>query len=168
MVDAPSDPARTAQPSDKFIAAFASASSAGCVLELKYRLLADMRPTLRPVARAQKLGDVESAIVNEYRPHLSEREVKLLNDVRVLRNKVLHCDFDVAHEKLRDMGVHLLDGLVTQVNVSTGDATPVTADVEWKPVFGWLLQSAMSGMFKQAELRFYDVIAVIDRLLALG
>ncbi len=54
------------QPSDLFMDAFAQAAAVGCVLELKYRMLAEMRPVLRHIARATKLQDVETAIIEEY------------------------------------------------------------------------------------------------------
>lgn len=154
-------------PSDLAVAAFAQAAAAGCVLELKYRMLAEMRPHLRPLGRAKLLLDVETAIIEEYRTDLLDADVLLLGQTRVLRNKVLHCDFDVAHEKLREMGIKLMDGLVTMVNMETGDAKPLIIG-EKGAIYGWLVQSAQNGLFMQAALKFGTAIALVNRLLSLG
>jgi hypothetical protein len=159
---------RREDPSDACIRAFAAAASAGCVLELKYRLLADMRPALRHVTHAKSLEDVEAAIIAEYAAHLTPAETALLSETRILRNKILHADFHVAHEKLAKSGLHLPDGLVTMVNLETGETAPATKDAPHHYVFGWLLQSFQNGMFRQAELRFWSAVEIINRLLRLG
>ncbi len=156
----------TPESSDQFIEAFAQAAAAGSVLELKYRMLAEMRPRLRPFARAQRLEDVETAIVEEYRGDLTDKEIALLGDTRA-PSKIVHCEFGVAHEKLRAMGTKLVDGLVSVGNLATGEMTPLTVG-EKGFVFGWLIQSSGNGLFAQARKRFNTARDVVDRLLALG
>lgn len=84
--------------------AYANACAMGCVYELKPRLLCENRPETRQHAHARRLEDVEEAIITTYGNLLRPGEAEQLRITRQLRNKVLHCTFDEAHQKLEELG----------------------------------------------------------------
>jgi hypothetical protein len=52
--------------------------------------------------------------------------------------------------------------------VATARVATVGRSVKKSFVIGWLFQSAQSGLFQQAVLKFHTAMEVVDRLAALG
>ena len=80
------------------------AAADGAVIELKLRLLADKTPGLQEYAHVQKLEDIEAEVARHFGSSLSEADKKTLSLCRQLRNKVLHCNFRAARDKLEELG----------------------------------------------------------------
>ena len=104
-----------------FLDDFKNAAAEGAVLELKLRVLANKVPELRQFAHEKVLENVEKQICEHFSHQLAETEKPTLGRCRVLRNKILHCDFRVAREKLTELG-----GKVAPGNVKTVDVRDLT------------------------------------------
>lgn len=164
------------------------ASGEGAVVELKLRMLVDKNPQLQEFSHAQKLEDIEYKISRHFGEVLSQDEKSALAYCRQLRNKILHCDFGGAREKLAALGAEPQHGRVKTVNVSGLSAAQMVAKtksaiagqpgtfeyVAMSPtkspgsVFGWLLEMGASGDFLRAAQVFRDAAAIVDRLANLG
>jgi hypothetical protein len=81
------------------------AAGEGAIVELKMRLLADKVAALQKFAHDQRLEDVETLIANHFSNALTAEEKATLAVCRQLRNKILHCDFHAARQKLDQLGV---------------------------------------------------------------
>ena len=164
------------------------ASCEGAVVELKLRLLVDKIPQLQKFAHAQKLEDIENEISRHFGEVLSQDEMSALALCRQLRNKILHCNFSEAREKLAALGAEPQPGRVKTVHVSGLTAAQIVAKttsaiagqpgtfeyVAMSPtktpgrVFGWLLEMGASGDFLRAAQVFRDAAAIVDRLANVG
>ena len=76
------------------------------------RMLADKGPELRPFAHSKKFEDIEDEIIKHFGDLLSDDDKKTLSASRVLRNKILHCDFEAARNKLDELGLSPKRGVV--------------------------------------------------------
>ena len=93
------------------------AAAEGAIYELKMRLLADEIPELQQAAYDRNLGDVEKLIIKHFDGSLSGDEKNTLELCRELRNKVLHCDFLAARDKLTSLGVEARRGNVKRADI---------------------------------------------------
>lgn len=163
------------------------AAGEGAIVELKLRLLADKIPALQQFAHQQRLQDVETAIAQHFGTVLSAEDMSTLKVCRQLRNKLLHCDFNVAREKLEKLGARPRSGGVRKVDVSglsgrqmreklvaafanSPGTSEIVADIETqKPgsIFGWLLEMGNGGDFQLAENAFIAAAAIVDRLISI-
>lgn len=168
-----------------FVEQYKAAAAEGAVVELQLRLLADKIPALQQFAHEQILKNVEAAIAKHFGAALSDTEKETLRLCRELRNKILHCDFRVARNKLEELGGKSQHGGVKEIAVHglTGaqvaeKLTSAKADVEGTfqyvadtkttdpgNVFGWLLEMGNAGDFQQAANAFKGAAAIVDRLL---
>jgi len=175
-------------PSDIFVEQYKMAAADGAVIELKLRLLADKTPGLQEYAHVQKLEDIEAEVARHFGSSLSEADKKTLSLCRQLRNKVLHCNFRAARDKLEELGVETRRGGVTRVDVSglssaamvdrirdsiagTPAAFEYVADIsstEPGSVFAWLIELGIAGDFRQASEAFRSAAAIVDRLFVAG
>jgi hypothetical protein len=163
------------------------AAAEGAVYELKMRLLADKIPELQQAAYDRNLADVEKLIIKYFDGSLNTDEKSTLELSRELRNKVLHCDFRAARDKLTSLGVETRRGNVKRAEISAPSSaemaekigavitnTPSTfeyvADTKAQPgaVFGWLLELGVSGDFKRAAECFARAAAIVERLAMIG
>jgi hypothetical protein len=167
---------------EAFISLYQQAAAAGSVLELKLRMLCEAVPALHEFAHIQKLEDVEDQVVRHFKEHLSESEQAWLASCRQLRNKILHCDFREARQRLKKNGAASSAGKVWFMKVDPASATADeiraalqdvksslrsvadTSSTEEGTVFGWLLELGASGDFKLAAETFQGAIALLDRL----
>ncbi len=69
------------------------------------RLLAGEVPELQKFAHDQRLEDVETLIAKHFTNALTEEDKTTLAVCRQLRNKILHCDFRSAREKLEQLAI---------------------------------------------------------------
>ena len=169
-------------PHAAFLEQFKLASGEGAVVELKLRLLADKIPALQRFAHAQKLEDIEDEIAKYFGHALSQAEKDILALCRKLRNKILHCNFGAARERLTDLGAEPQSPGVRRIDLSGMDTNGIYAKVEQaivhsqgtfvsaspttQPggVFGWLLEAGAAGDFQNAVSAFHKAAAIVDRL----
>jgi hypothetical protein len=159
------------------------AAAEGALYELRLRRLADRVPELQQLAHAQRLEDVETLIVSHFSSVLSEDEKAALRLSRQLRNKILHCDFRAARNKLKQLGIDTPRGDVKKADVgglsgsqmvekianlvaSVPGAFEYVADsgAGAGSVFGWLLEVGQAGDFNQAARAFAHAAEIVDRL----
>jgi hypothetical protein len=170
-------------PRETFEPQFKAAAAEGAVYELYVRLLADKMPELQQSAYGERLEDVEGLIVAHFSSALTEDEKNHLQLCRQLRNKLLHCDFYAARNKLREMGANPQPGNVRRIDISglTGQQMleKITAASSGPPgsseyvadrrseagrVFGWLLDAGEAGDFAKAASAFARGASIVDRL----
>ena len=169
-------------PHAAFLEQFKLASGEGAAVELKLRLLADKIPTLQRFAHAQKLEDIENEIAQHFDYALSEAEKSTLALCRKLRNKILHCNFSVARERLVDLGAEPQSAGVRKIDLTGISANEIRTKVEQAivqnqgttvsgapstqpgSVFGWLLEAGAADDFQKAASAFRNAAAIVDRL----
>ena len=165
--------ARAPEPSDVFFNAYATACAWGSLLELKTRMLADNTPALKHLAHANKLEDVEAAIITTFAAKLRQGDAELLAKARLVRNKVIHGNFSRAKDALVELGFAVPDGGVRTVDASGsvleallhGERVPVAQVPTFdSSIFGWLLEGGTSGLFARAVEVFQKAAEIIERL----
>lgn len=163
------------EPSDPFFFAYANACGWGCLLELKMRILADNTPSLKHLAHATKLEDIETAIATAFSARLKAGDGQLLAKTRVLRNKVLHGNFSKAKETLIELGYAIPDGGVQGIDVAAGTdihgalvngpLIPVSqTPTKDSHIYGWLLEGGKAGLFTTAAEVFRSTTEIVERL----
>lgn len=175
-------------PSAIFVEKYKAAAAEGAIVELKLRLLADKIPALQKYAHAQNLEDIETEVAQHFGRCVSEEDKKTLSLCRQLRNKVLHCNFRAAREKLEELGTEPQRGGVKSVGVfglsqasiiekirgavagveGTFQYVADTSSTDPGSVFGWLLELGAAGDFHKAVDAFRDASAIVDRLSVSG
>ncbi|OIQ97768.1 hypothetical protein GALL_202380 [mine drainage metagenome] len=173
-------------PQAKFLEQFRVAAGEGAVVELKLRLLADKLPSLQRLAHAPQLEEIENEVAIQFANALGEEEKATLSLCRQLRNKILHCNFSVARERLGDLGVEPQSAGVRKIDlaevnpnemrakieraVAESQCTLVSAAPTKQPgsVFGWLLEAGAAGDFLKAASAFRSASAIVDRLASEG
>jgi hypothetical protein len=151
----------------KYLEQFKSAASEGAIVELKLRLLADKFPALQECAHSQYLEEIEKKVGAYFADYLTEENKATLELCRQLRNKLLHGNFSVAREKLRELGITPQRGGVKRVDSATGD-TEYVADTASTAgpggIFGWLLEMGEAGDFLEAVEVFGKAEQILDWL----
>jgi len=165
---------------------YREAAAEGAIYELRMRLLADKVPELRSAAYGKRLKGVEERILTHFANALSEDEKNALRLSLELRNKILHCDFSAARDRLERLGERTQRGNVKKADIrglsgaqmaekiaSVIGESPGTfeyvADSEAGAgrVFGWLLEAGQSGDFTRAVCAFTRAAAIVGRLAML-
>lgn len=168
------------------IAQFKDAAGEAAVLELKTRILADKVPALEKHAH-ERLEHVEDAILRHFAAKLTPDESTMLSSCRRLRNKLFHCDFRPARDKLHALGVPPqtanvqkidLRGLDTQgmldkiaaAAAKTPGSFQYVAQTSTKDggIFGWLLELGGAGDFLYAISAFRRANSILDRLFVIA
>lgn len=167
-----------------FLDQYKVAAGEGAFVELKLRLLADKIPSLQKYTHAQKLEDIETEVAAHFRYALSEEDKKTLALCRQLRNKILHCNFSAAREKLAELGIEQQSGGVRRVDLARmsspeillkvkdaiagepGTSVPVVASPTTTAgsVFGWLIEVGNAGDLVAAANAFRGASVIVDRL----
>lgn len=170
--------------SQLFIPLYKRAAAEGSELELKLRMLCEAVPDLGKYAH-ERLEDAETAVVDYFSNDLTPDEQLLLTTCRQLRNKVLHCDFRAAREKLKAAGVNpgnagvqflripdsgdpgkqITEAIATGERLQTVSATESTRK---GTVFGWLLELGSAGDFQRATEVFQRTLDILGRLAKLN
>ncbi len=160
------------------------AAGEGAFVELKLRLLADKLPALQLYAHTQRLEDIEAEVGTYFGSALSDDEKNTLALCRQLRNKILHCNFSVAREKLAELGAKPRAGGVRKVDLAelspagmlfktrdaiagkpdTSVAVAASPTTDAGNVFGWLLEVGEAGDLLAAIEAFRGAAAIVDRL----
>lgn len=155
------------------------------LLELKTRLLADKEDNTEEHARAWNVGKTEEAVVAYFISikMLTPEESEILKTARLVRNKFLHGDFREAikiveghrGEAFSGKSVGVLNVknksgeelLATLEGTLSGEVVPTpieSVDDEEGKLFGWLLQSLLSGALDEAAVLLRKAIAIIERV----
>lgn len=159
------------------------AAAEGAVYELYMRLLADKVPELQQSAYGRRLKNVEELIVVHFSSALTDDEKNHLKLCRELRNKILHCDFHEARQKLEEIGASPQRAGVSRTDISGLSGRQmrgkITAALSGAPgmseyvadlgsragtVFGWLFEAGGAGDFAKAASAFARGAAIVDRL----
>lgn len=163
---------------------FKAAAGEAAGLELSMRMLADKLPALRPFTHSRKFEDIEVEIIRYFSTLLSEEDKQTLSASRVLRNKILHCDFEAARNKLDELGLSPKRGLVRKAVISPsmsandlmqtiravaagsgGELVSNTPGRAPANLFGWMMELATGSGFVLALNAFQRAEAIIERLL---
>jgi hypothetical protein len=165
-----------------FEAQYKAAAAEGALYELRLRLLADKVAGLQSLAHTPKLIRVEALIVKHFASVLTKDEKEALILSLELRNRILHCDFRAARNKLQQMGVEPQRGDVKKVDVAGLSPAQMVEKIESVAanlpgtfsyvadsggeagVLGWLLELGQAGDFMQAVNSFERAAAIVDRL----
>jgi len=170
-------------PVEIFRLQFKAAAGEAAGLELSMRMLADKVPELRAFAH-KKFEHIEDEIIKHFGDLLSDEDKKTLSDSRVLRNKILHCDFEAARNKLDELGLSPKRGLVRKAAISTsmsaeeiqqrvravdeGRSGELVSDTPGRApanLFAWMLELAAGNGFVLARNAFEKAGTIIERLL---
>src|SRR5260370_30723653 len=167
----------------KYLGPYKAAVGEGAVLELKLRVLANQVHELRKYAHAQKLEEVEAAIIAHYGARIAKEEAEVLERCRALRNKILHCNFRVARQKLAELGTTVQPAGIKTVDVRGLSGKQMREKVERMvagvqgtfeyvadsaaaadDIYVWLLEAGEAGDFDEAVRIFAKASAILDRL----
>ncbi len=159
----------------------AAAEAAG--VELSMRMLADKVPELRSFAH-KRFEHIEDEIIKHFGDLLSDEDRKSLSASRVLRNKILHCDFEAARNKLDELGVSPKRGVVRKATISPsmpaeeiqrtiravaeghgGELVSNTPGRGPANLFGWMMELGVGNGFVLARNAFKNADTIIERLL---
>jgi hypothetical protein len=163
---------------------FKAAAGEAAVLELSMRMLADKVPALRAFTHSKNFEDIEDEIIKHFGGLLSEEDKKTLSASRVLRNKILHCDFEAARNKLDELGLSPKRGVVRRGTISPsmsaeeiqrtihtiveGHGGELVSDTPGRGaanLFGWMMELAAGNGFVLSLRAFNNAGAIIERLL---
>jgi hypothetical protein len=106
---------------------YKAAAAEGAIYELRMRLLADKVPELQQSAYGERLKDVEKLVVVDFAGALSDADKSVFERCRQLRNKLLHCDFHAARQKLEELGTHPESAGVRKADISGPDMAAKSA-----------------------------------------
>jgi hypothetical protein len=170
-------------PVEVFRQQFKAAAGEAAGLELSMRILADKVPELRSFAHS-RFEDIEVGIIKHFGVLLSEDDKKSLGISRVLRNKILHCDFEAARNKLDELGLSPGRGGVRKATISPsmspgqldqtiravaeGHGGELVSDTPGRGpanLFGWMLELGVGGGFLLAHNAFKNAGTIVERLL---
>jgi hypothetical protein len=146
---------------------FKTASAEAALFELRVRLCAGTIAPARDMRIDTSLSVVRDALLEHFKPILGERDVELLQNACSLRNKMLHCEFSAARQRLDEQQPKTRHGGVMKLDVANPDiAQQSLADTKTKTlgdVFGWLLEFQSADEFKEATTVFQAASAVLDK-----
>lgn len=163
---------------------FKAASAEAALFELRMRLRAGAISTTCDLEIETKLAAICNYILNYYKAALHDTDEKVLQRACNLRNKLLHCEFSVARQRLSEINPKARRGGVTMLDVDSLDGAAIlnklhqvklgrdvgqkavahTKTKKLKDVFGWLLETQGAGEFDEAAHVFRDAISVLERL----
>jgi len=171
-------------PVEIFRLQFKAAVGEAAGVELSMRMLADKVPELLAFAHSKKFEDIEDEIIKHFGAILSEDDKKTLSISRVLRNKILHCDFEAARSKLDELGLSPRRGAVRRATISPsispeqlgqtiraiaqGHGGELVSDTSGRApanLFGWMMELAAGNGFVLAHNAFKNAGTIVDRLL---
>jgi hypothetical protein len=163
---------------------FKAAAGEAAGVELSMRMLADKVPALRAFAHSKNFEDIEDEIIRHFGDLLSDEDRKTLSASRVLRNKILHCDFEAARNKLDEMGLSPKRGVVRRGTISPsmsaeeiqrtirliaeghgGELVSNTPGRGPANLFGWMMELAAGNGFVLSLNAFNNAGTIIERLL---
>jgi hypothetical protein len=163
---------------------FKAAAGEAAEVELSMRMLADKVPELRAFAHSKRFEDIEDEIIKHFGNLLSDEDKKTLSASRVLRNKILHCDFEAARNKLDELGLSPKRDVVRRGTISPsmsaeeiqrtiheiaeghgGELVSNTPGRGPANLFGWMMELAAGNGFVLSLRAFSSAGSVIERLL---
>ena len=152
--------------SDVLIQKVAQLGSLGVVQEINLRILADKTPKLKDLAHAQRLEDLEAALFLHFSDYITDEETVSIKAGRVIRNKILHANFEAASAKAAATELGLIqNATVKKMDLNSGTIENAQdLSIHEAGIFGWLLVCSNNGFFKAAEVIFQRNIKAIIRL----
>lgn len=152
--------------SDQIFEHYGHVAGLASTVELQMRLLASKTPELEQYAHKQNLDELEGCIYAHFDTHFTAEEKVFLKKARKLRNKILHSDFKAASTKTDEItGTPKAGPSVYALNLSTSEVKPVSElSRRGAGVFGWMLECAQTGVFKEAEVIFKRAIEIYRRV----
>lgn len=170
---------------------FAEVGAQAVLQELKIRILASKTPETKNEAFAFTVAVTEEAVLNHYLAlkMITQEEKTLIEKARGIRNKILHCEFDEAINRIRDLkpgaasgasvgiikieglkGEELLAAIFDQAKAkSEGRSDYKTIESVEKTeagIFGWFLQAIQTGALAEARQIFQDATGIIERVIS--
>ena len=138
---------------------FKATSGEAALFELRMRLCAGTIQSLQDREIDTSLAMVRDAILEHFKSALNDENVDLLKKATVLRNKMLHCEFSTARQKLNEIQPKARQGAIVQLDIAGLDATVVatkvraiteghcvgqqlisnTKTITLKDIFGWFI-----------------------------
>lgn len=154
-------------PSDPLFQQIGHISALATICEVKMRILADNNKPLKHLAHAKILEDVENAIIRSFEKHLATDEVSRLKAGRVIRNKVLHGDFEAASIKLEEIESGKMcrpEGVALEVN--SGELRDIgLKSIKSSSIFEWLIVVSTTGFFPLAMEVLEKNLSTINRII---
>jgi hypothetical protein len=181
-------------PSQPAIDMFGEVARLAGIQELKMRLLANKTKAIQDSAYELHVFETNKKITAHFISlgKLTDENAKLLSKSQTIRNKILHCEFNVAVKKIEELmgartqgpsvqvikidpsasGEDLLNNIfAAQAAIATGKKGPHQSASEMNDrdlgIFGGLISSAQTGAMKMAIEIFQRSNAVLDELMAI-
>ena len=162
---------------------FKAASAEAALFELRLRMTAGTIAAAQHLPIDVNLVQVRDAVLLHFQSELSEEDIELIERATTLRNKLLHCEFSAARQKLNAITPKLREGKVIELPVAGLGHTELAEAIKamafgtdigaqlvsqtkvrtLKDIFGWLLEFQSAAEFKEAESVFVAAINVIER-----
>lgn len=176
------EPGGFGQPSDALIAVFREAAGWAAAYELAMRMLADRTSGLEALSLAKSFQQVEDAVRAHFKVHLTQADDHLLDNIRPIRNKLLHGELRTARERMAQMGhppgpqriskavLPPLSSLTLESFAAAVESAAPLGENEPQEgnLFGWLLQSVTDGSLAMATSLFRKALALVERLARAG
>jgi hypothetical protein len=159
---------------------FKSASGEAALFELRMRMLAGGIPGTQDKAIDVKLSVVRDGILAHYAEKIRADETQLLRHACTLRNKLLHCEFSSARQKLETLDPKPRDGGIVRLDFGSDHQKIFEAiagrDVGQRPVaqtktrtlrdvYGWLNECQGANEFDEASAVFEQANSLLENLL---
>jgi len=145
---------------------FANAAAAVAVFELKVRLLADNGDegtSLQAQALKADLSKLIDFVCEHHNATVEQRA--LLSKVATIRNKLLHLELSRATGRIRPLADQLREGNVWMADLEHATVDQVSkTSTERGRIYGWLLESQLSGAFAAIAKAVGEAINVINAL----
>ena len=154
---------------------FQNAAAGAATFELRVRLLAELAKDGTPVkkvALSAKLTDLIGLVAAHF--GATEEETRFLNAVAVLRNKLFHLQLSRVSGRVESLLTQIEDegievtlekNAVWGGNLETGEVAPVSGtSTEREGIYGWMLESTLSGGFDAVVAVMREGIRIITRL----
>ena len=132
------------------------------LFELRGRLLAGRTSGLEGYSCCEKFYDTETQLLQYFDSKLTDSEKVILSNARKIRNKLLHCDFSPATDRIEKLIGKSLDGGVIHLNLDDYKATPVKGQSN-PSLFGSFLEFWNSGALEEAYDVFCNGLKIYNR-----
>ncbi|HWU43198.1 MAG TPA: hypothetical protein VN132_07170 [Bdellovibrio sp.] len=154
-------------PTDALFNQVGQISALATICEIKMRILADNNQVLTRLAHAQKLEEVENGIIAAFKKHLSTDEIERLKTGRVVRNKILHGNFEAASAKMSELeGAQLTKPSGSVLDLTSGEIRDIgSKPIKSSSIFEWLLALGSNRFMPTAMDTLQKNIGTIERLL---
>jgi hypothetical protein len=161
----------------KFMMQFELACGKGGLFELYARLLADKTDAMASLFD-KKLEVIINCIIEHFKTHLTPEEEELISEARILRNKILHIDFESAANKVNapsggittftnipKSGPELIEFILSAASGKIEGQNVRNSSAKEARIFAWLLECGANGTFVECENTLKKACLVINKLI---